>query len=243
MKTFLKIVSVIIVILFLASNLEAKNKTRDSFMNLYLKSYDYYQKDSFELAIKYSTEAINSKKNSNCIACYLDRATSNYVLNNFKEAKADFEYIKKKDSKHSYLLNITKCKLRLGFINIANEEFKIISIKSEDTYVRAQSFAYLKIRDSVYAYIKMIDSISIKENKNKQDSVTKNINIPLKKFILYNILNEKELALEYLELALKDNYKHFRYLEICDDFYELRKDERFNTLVKKYKQLQQSNKS
>jgi hypothetical protein len=240
MRNIIKILNIFIAILFLTSSLIAKNKTRDSFIDLYQKSYEYYQKDSFELAIKYSTEAINSKKKSDCIACFSIRAFSNYALNNFNEAKIDFEYINKFNKKNKYLLQIAKCNIRLGLIYIANEYFKIISIKAENTYERAQSFAYLKLNDSVHAYIKMIDSISIKENKNKQDSATNNINkndnISLKKFILCNILNEKELSIEYLELALKDNYKHFRYLEICDDFIEIRKDERFIALINKYKE-------
>lgn len=247
MKKSFNIVSIFIFTLLFSFNINAKNKAKKSKIDIYLKSYELYQNDSFELAIKYSTESIKSKKKSDCIACYLTRATCNYVLNNFQAAKNDFEYINKIDKKHSFLLKISECNIRLGLLNTLNNDLNFIAKTSKSVYERAISYAYLKNIDSVTSYIKTLDSILIKAHKDQNISTTQNNiednNIYIRKFILYNILNKKELALQNLDLALKDNYKHFRYLEICNDFSEIRKDERFNTLIKKYKELQQSNKS
>lgn len=246
MKSTLKILSILITVLFFSLNTNAKNKKTKS-TDLSIKAYTYYQNDSFELAIKYSTEAINSKNKSDCIGCYLTRASSNYALNNFKEAKTDFEFISRTDKKHSYLLKIAECNIRLEILDSVNFQLNTVIKKTSDPYERAISYAYLKNKDSVFSYIKMLDSISIERHKNLPLSPTKIIIrddfSPFKKFILYNILNEKELALQNLELAFKDNYNKFRYLEICNDFSEIRKDERFNALIKKYKESQQSNKS
>lgn len=241
MNSIFKIASILIMVLFFSFNINAKNKKTKS-TDLSIIAYTYYQNDSFELAIKYSTEAINSKKKSDCIACYLARATSNYALNNFKEAKSDFEYINKVDNKNSYLLKIAECNIRLGILDSVNINLNAVVKKSSDPYEIAISYAQLNNKDSVFSIIKTLDSISIARHKNLPVSVNKIIIRddfnPFKKFILYNILNEIELALQNLELALKDNYKHFRYLEISNDFTQIRKDERFNALIKKYKESQ-----
>lgn len=263
MKKFFNIVSIFIFTLFFSFNVNAKNKAKKSVFASTMDSsaiytYIYYQKDSFELAIKYSTEIINSKKRKLGFPfLYLFRAESNYALNNYKDAKDDFEFVLKhfifkindKTFKNHTEISIAECKLKLDMINLAKLDFNSILKNTSDIYDRAISYAYLDNKDSSLFYIQKLDSMY--ESKH---NLAKLLACPTYKswrfgdslyniFILHNILNEKELALQYLELAFKEGYKKFRYLEVSNDFLEIRKDERFNTLIKKYKELQQLDKS
>lgn len=251
MKNIMRILNIFIAILFFSYSLVAKNETQNSYMDLYLKAYEFYKKDSFELAIKYSTEAINVKKKSDYFVCHLIRAQSNYALNNYKEAKDDLEYISKNfkskfsdmsektDIVNMYNLELAKCFLKLGLINSANNILNTIIKTSSRFDMKAVAYAYLNNKDSSFFYIKKADSNSDSIRKN---TITTNKLIIIdeltrfRKFILYNILNEKELALQNLELALEENYHKFRYLEISNDFLEIRKDERFIALINKYKE-------
>jgi tetratricopeptide (TPR) repeat protein len=54
---------------------------------------------------------------------------------------------------------------------------------------------------------------------------------------LYSLMEEKEQALKYLELAFKNGYRDFHHIQVDDDMDNIRELPEFKSLVKKYESL------
>lgn len=197
-------------------------------VNIYLKAYDYYSLDSFELAVKYSTAAI--KKNKDCDACYYIRSFSNFVLGNYQSAYLDFKKLAVDyDTKNhkSFELNSIICKSYLKTDNSYIDEFKQFIKNSNDTLDIAKCYAYLNDEEKA---LEILNNYKTKENDSFGIQY-------LQMAEIYSLLNKKEEAFSCLDKLLNSEYKRFNLIEFDKCFDNLKSDSRFNELLIKNKAI------